>query len=286
MKWRGIRRDSLDVSTDASQSLLSVNNRYAVNGELRLRRGMARSSVIKKDYAISQISAFSASQNVVSATVVDGDRWQGYPQPYSLWGDNPDYSAIPPPTTIPAPLFGYRFSGDLTEVMGGADAVIAVGNAAYQGGWPGGGSGLTFDTSSFFGVQLDTVLASGYVGTLAATIRVDNLVAGYVKSASCGFNSIQYNAGNIVFTGLVGATYPVSAGYYRCAVTSNGSITTHYINDVVMGTGTPEVFGDAYINMFALSGIDNGAIADVMFWDVCLSASDIAALAQRSPNPW
>jgi len=115
VKWRGIRRDSLDVSTDASQSLLSVNNRFAVDGELRLRRGIARTSVIKKDYAITEMSAFSAAQGITSMTLVDGDRWQGYTQPYSLWGDKPDYTVAP---------VGYEVAGlSMPEVSLGTLAV-------------------------------------------------------------------------------------------------------------------------------------------------------------------
>jgi hypothetical protein len=103
MKWKGIRRDSLDVATDASQGLLGINSRFKVEGELRLRRGYARTSIVKKDYAITEIAAFSASQGVVSATLVDGDRWQGYSQPYALWQDNPttvSYSFISSHTVV------------------------------------------------------------------------------------------------------------------------------------------------------------------------------------------
>jgi hypothetical protein len=88
MKWQGVRRNSLDVSTTAEEGLLLTNGRFKVSGELRRRRGMARSNIIKKDYGVTNISGFSAFQSNVMAALTDGANLQGYQQPAALWGDN------------------------------------------------------------------------------------------------------------------------------------------------------------------------------------------------------
>jgi hypothetical protein len=64
---------------------------------------------------------------VVSATVVDGDRWQGYPQPYSLWGDNPDYTA-PLNTGLRWSLQDSGSNRGLTSVAYGNNLFIATGS--------------------------------------------------------------------------------------------------------------------------------------------------------------
>jgi hypothetical protein len=93
MKWQGIKRGSIDIGKDAGEGLLAINTRFKVAGELRRRRGLARTSIQRKNAGVTTINGFSAFQSNVMAALTDGDRIQGYQQPYSLWGDNPDYSA-------------------------------------------------------------------------------------------------------------------------------------------------------------------------------------------------
>jgi hypothetical protein len=93
MKWQGIKRNSIDIGKDAGEGLLAINTRFKVAGELRRRRGLARTSIQRKNAGVTTINGFSAFQSNVMAALTDGDRIQGYQQPYSLWGDNPDYSA-------------------------------------------------------------------------------------------------------------------------------------------------------------------------------------------------
>ena len=89
MKWQSIRRDSLDVSKDLSHGLLEINGRHSVDGEMRRRKGMSRTSIPRKTAAIRALCGFSNSQSSVNACVIDGAQMQGYNQPYALWSDSP-----------------------------------------------------------------------------------------------------------------------------------------------------------------------------------------------------
>lgn len=109
MKWKGIKRDSIDIG-GMDEGLLAINTRFKVDGELRRRRGLARTSIQKKAAGVTTISGFSAFQSNTMAALTDGDRIQGYQQPYSLWGDNPDTTALTMPDfyidgTVNAPPF-------------------------------------------------------------------------------------------------------------------------------------------------------------------------------------
>jgi hypothetical protein len=156
MKWQGIQRQSLDVSKTAEEGLLAINTRFKVNGELRRRRGIARSNIIKKSNAVNQISGFSAYQSNVMAALVDGSNLQGYQQPAALWGDNPVYTPIAEPSTA----LGFWLSGTNSA----ASTVIA-------------GTGADLNTIGFY---------AGYVVHTRSAAPAGPLGAGYVSGRATG----------------------------------------------------------------------------------------------------
>jgi len=111
MKWQGIKRGSIDIGKDAGEGLLAINTRFKVAGELRRRRGLARTSIQRKNAGVTTINGFSAFQSNVMAALTDGDRIQGYQQPYSAWGDNPDYTPFSGTEDLYAAAYGGQSYG-------------------------------------------------------------------------------------------------------------------------------------------------------------------------------
>jgi hypothetical protein len=159
MKWEGIQRGSIDVGA-SNEALEVVNGRFVTTGELRRRRGMARTNIIKKGAAIGTLSGFSAFQSNVMCALTDADRIQGYQQPAALWGDNPTY-------LTPARWLNVRVDQSEGVTIANPRCIIRFVQDVYSG-W----SSLATNILGYLDIELsacDTSPSSGTVELVANT---------------------------------------------------------------------------------------------------------------------
>jgi hypothetical protein len=111
-QWRGVRAGETDVATDLTTGMTGTNHRYAVDGELRRRRGMAKSSIAKQSACIKAMLGFAGQGATAAATFLTcAGEWVGFTGIRALWNDTLD-DADSPGVTAEPPIVGY---GVLTE---------------------------------------------------------------------------------------------------------------------------------------------------------------------------
>ena len=236
MKWQGIRRGSIDIGKDAGEGLLAVNTRFKVAGELRRRRGLARTSIQRKNAGVTTINGFSAFQSNVMAALTDGDRIQGYQQPYSLWGDNPNY-------TVGNLSGGVFFDG--TTV--GSDIANLGTDALFGNGVTGPGFVSSSTRSMVFNNQSGNVTAfnatrSPSLSVTSATMNVEMSITGS-------------NTSNITIVGI-GTLYMYNNG-------SHWTVAFFYPTSLVQTTvtnafaSTPHKYSGHWENGYASISIDD-----------------------------
>lgn len=129
MKWMGIRSDITDIVSNLSAGTLASNTRFRVNGEMRLRRGVARTNLPKEGGIITGISTFSPYSAQPTAIMQVGSTLVGYPRPRALWGDN-DVAGYVPITG----LYGFwPMSVDGTCTFGGQPDFVTTGMTQVAG---------------------------------------------------------------------------------------------------------------------------------------------------------
>jgi hypothetical protein len=150
---------------------------------------MARSNIVKKGAAVTNISGFSSFQSNVMAALTDGANLQGYQQPAALWGDNPDYTPIP---WIPGIIAGMScgVNGTITTDLStsGSSCCSAhlypyIGNSYGIYAQEVGSQGdrmersITFDridfTTSCGGINPITFPTCGFIYVYLGSVRVD-----------------------------------------------------------------------------------------------------------------
>jgi hypothetical protein len=136
MKWLGYQRTSpVDPTPGAMDTAL--NTRLAVEGEVRNRRGMARSSLPKIGSAVKAISDFAFSPGSPYAVILGNGTVDGDDGISSQWGD----SNLIPLSGSSSPSSGSSFA--LTVNRNGCDYADGAFIFAYEPGYPTDTSGNT-----------------------------------------------------------------------------------------------------------------------------------------------
>ena len=272
--WYGIQRGSLDVSTDLHSGLSAINTRFNVDGEMRRRRGMARTNIIKKGSGVKAISGFSAFQSNVMASLVDGTNMQGYQQPAALWGDNPDYTPIEPPD-IPRPLDGWTMNGLLDNVYGGTSTTVLAGDYSFAPLT----EGLGVASPS---VELSSPMSdySDYGQNASIAVRLLRSDEGSGVSVQMGGYTI-YMFGNIVGVmingyGTVAVVAPL--GEFVVAITMDGLDRRLYV-DGDFASALPESTGEAFVGIVMRLYANGSVVGDILAWDQTLTPEQVAAVS-------
>ena len=79
-----VHRTAVDLDTGHVENL--VNASLSVTGEVRRRKGMARTNVVKKNNAVNNLQGFSTFASTVMLSLIDDDALQGYESPRPRWG--------------------------------------------------------------------------------------------------------------------------------------------------------------------------------------------------------
>ena len=273
--WYGIQRGSLDVSTDLHSGLSAINTRFNVDGEMRRRRGMARTNIIKKGSGVKAISGFSAFQSNVMASLVDGTNMQGYQQPAALWGDNPDYTPIEPPD-IPGPLDGWTMNGLLDNVYGVAGPTVTASDYSFAPLTEGLGVANTSD-------ELRSPMSdySDYGQNASIAVRLLRLAGesrAYVKMGGYTIY-LSDNIVGVIITGY-GTVTTVAAplGEFVVAITMDGLDRRLYF-DGYFASALPAPVDEAFVGIVMHLHVQNNIVGDILAWDQTLTPEQVAAIS-------
>jgi hypothetical protein len=245
MKWRGIRRDSIDIGP-AEEGLLAINTRFTTEGELRRRRGLARSSIERKNASVTTINGFSPFQSNVLATLTDGDRIQGYSQPFSKWPDTPNYSvdtsgtAVFDMTYTSGQLVNSILSGQLAGNITPTDATGITSSAVHT---------LVLDTAkeafSFTNKTLSYTSATAILEVNIAAMQAGyQITFGTTQCKASVQRKIDgtYRVDGIGRTTTIEYVAPaMSSGTHTIQTTVADGTMTLYLDGTVVGTAAQDI---------------------------------------------
>jgi len=299
MNWNGIRRDSLDVTNNLGFGLLETNGRHKVDGELRRRRGMARTSLPKKTAAIRGLVGFSKNQSSLNACVLDGANLQGYNQPYALWGDNP--AGYP---SISGLVVDYSLDGTLVDALGVSDTLVqSVAGTGVQS-WTTGpnGIGQAIKISNGDRVYSATVRVAGLLTsniTICGWIRHQKTAPSFpLNSRYIGIGYVGGGSGQLAqsyvvpFGGgdrivgnlLLGSSMTASSltdGWTHVACSISGTVAKWFINGVLISTGTDTTVRTVSSVSFTGPGSVALEVCDIRIYNVATADAYIPFLMDR-----
>jgi hypothetical protein len=288
MKWEGIQRGSIDVGA-SNEALEVVNGRFVTTGELRRRRGMARTNIIKKGASIGTLSGFSAFQSNVMCALTDADRIQGYQQPAALWGDSPGYRY----PTASIPTWGYTFDNTQDDLDGANPfALTSTVYSTWDGEEPDGWfqAGTSDDTS------IVTVADTGEQCTFAVGVYGDTALGN--KGKYLDIDTVRFRIRLSLYDvlelfdaadTLIYAVPFITAAYKHVAFISDGTTLRAYIDGVRVYSGAepahaaiPSAEILATANTYGTVGL-----CDLFAWNYELSEDQLAdIITDRSDRPW
>jgi hypothetical protein len=285
MKWRGIRRNSLDVTNSSEEGLIAINSRFTVDGELRRRRGMARSSIQRKAASVTTINGFSAFQSNIMAALTDGDRIQGYQNVYALWGDN-GVLQVP---FAPIPVAAWTLDSVLTGLFGGGTMAISLGSVSYPAWYEGtalkGSPGPAVS-------RVDASITGGTpteYWTATAEFRPAEFSSSVVRF---GVNGVTMSCSSIsptMSSNFSGGSFAVVYGdYYRMTTVFTPSTVKTYLNGILRHTFTGSV-NRSRPTTAQVELKDNSTVANLAIWDVAMSDDMVLSAYNdgiRYPLPW
>lgn len=252
MSWAGIRYDDTPIDRGDGSALYAQNARFAVTGEMRRRRGMARASLAKQGYAITGIGVASPPTGPI--VILGGSTTlNGYGMGEDIdgnWGD----VQLRPPTAAFVKDTGSDATGEVVHTIGpGMPAGPILDSDLGTFNYNTGG----INTNSYRITMVANVTFTGIDSTEPGETASLVTLAGAAAGAAT-WSFVDSSGPDEAITSFINGVMNTAESVAALPNTSNHQVTSVW--DLDVGGSVYAVYAQAYVAIGNISGTLGGTI--------------------------